>query len=73
MKGLRGRKKALFGKKSMIPHSGNAGKASGRVEEGKEEKKGFKEKKKTSGLREREKKKKKKKKEKRLEGSVAFC
>lgn len=39
MKGLRGRKKALFGKKSMIPHSGNAGKASGRVEEGKEEKK----------------------------------
>lgn len=42
---MRGRKKALFGKKSMIPHSGNAGKASGRVEEGKEEKKGFKEKK----------------------------
>ena len=39
MKGLRGRKKALFGKKSMIPHSGNAGKASGRVEEGKEKKK----------------------------------
>lgn len=65
MKGLRGRKKALFGKKSMIPHSGNAGKASGRVEEGKEEKKGFKEKKKNIWIEREGKEEEKKKKRKR--------
>lgn len=49
----------------MIPHSGNAGKASGRVEEGKEEKKGFKEKKKNIWIeREGKEEEKKKKKEK---------